>query len=423
MSSEIHRHDRHDLEMQSQHISFDSTKRFRRKATSRWYCMVTLLACQVFCGCQLPLRTDSDLPSPGTDSVNRIPRGQLSGAESLRNQHRIATAVSLMHAGKLPEAQEQLVSIIEANPSDSSAVELLAEVSFKSGDYRLQRASLKRLIDLQPGSATVANRAGKQLLDSVQSEAAQAVMGTTAISFAGSDNTGSEELSTHEVSELALAALERAVMLEPRNTLFAQDLFAVLIGLGENQKAEQVLQQALQKNPTDRILPMTAARLYESRNDWSSAVFYYDVALRNDPTNPVWRRQRAVCHFRQGAYEKARSDFSKALAGSPVKPQLSEHLAWAEAALETEAHGEAQRVLDLIVTRGEYRTADIEVLRGTCLLKQGNVQAASELVLKAQLNWPRHEGLWRLAREIKAIESGPPASDSAGMRDLAGMNS
>lgn len=105
-----------------------------------------------------------------------------------------------------------------------------------------------------------------------------------------------------------------------------------------------------------------------------------------------------------------------------MKPQLSEHLAWADAAMETGAHDEANRVLDLIVSRGSHRTADIEVLRGTCQLRQGNLSAAEDLVTMALVDWPRHAGLWRLARQIKAAESGKPLSRSTGVLDLAGMS-
>ena len=65
-------------------------------------------------------------------------------------------------------------------------------------------------------------------------------------------------------------------------------------------------------------------------------------------------------------------------------------------------------MLDLIVNEGELRTADIEVLRGTCLLKQGNFDAAAEVVLQAQLKWPKHAGLWQLSKQIKAAETGEP---------------
>jgi Tfp pilus assembly protein PilF len=387
-----------------------------------------LVTCQLLCGCQLPLRTDTEVaaPVPATASGNAHDRGALSSGDSHRNQQQIAAAISLMHAGRLEEARAKLVEILTVNSSDSSAVELLAEVSQKLGDYRLQRASLKRLIELQPGSAPVANRTGKLLLNSIQLESLPGSPETIDASrqsinlLQGEAET--ENLSADAASTLAIAALQSAVDLEPRNTLFAQDLFAALIDLGKNAQAERVLQEALQRNPRDRILPMVAARLYESHEDWSTAEFYYDVALRNDPTNPVWRRHRAVCHFRQGSFEKAQADFCRSLAGSPVKPQLSEHLAWAEAAMKTEDHGEAQRVLNLIVEQGEYRTADIEVLRGTCLLQQGDIPAAADIVLRAQLDWPRHAGLWRLAKEIKAAESGTPVRETKGALDLAGLS-
>lgn len=356
------------------------------------------------------------MPSPTSSNTRRPVSPFNSGGAGVESQtfdsrasrQRISHIASLMHAGKHETAREELVEVLAVNPSDASAVELLAEVSLKLNDHRLHRAALARLLTLQSQSAAIANRTGKRLLTSLRTEPE-------------ADRTDrADEFSDESTRELAITALQRAVELEPRNTLFAQDLFATLIESGRTDEAEQVLQKALQRNPRDRVLPMAAARLYESREDWSSAVFYYDVALRNDPANPVWRRQRAVCHFRQGAYEKARNDFARSLAGSPVKPQLSEHLAWAEAAIKTSDHEEAQRVLDLIVTEGELRTADIEVLRGTCLLKQGNVQAAAEIVLKAQLDWPRHPGLWKLAREIESTAT-VPATRTETALDLASL--
>lgn len=410
-------------------MSFRNRHRATANVPSPFYSAAIVLAvCQFLCGCQSPLRAK---PAAASTAVSTFDFGDSASAmvtNSDRSRHHVATAASLMHAGDLTAAQDRLIELLSADPTDSSAVELLAEVSQKLGDYRMQRASLKRLITLQPRSAAVANRCGKRLLDSVQMETSTVqshrVSGSRSrlsnqvtISEADSPNS----LSASTMNALAITALTNAVKLEPRNTLYAQDLFAVLIGQGMDEQAERVLHEALQRNPCDKVLPMTAARMYESREDWSSAVFYYDVALRNDPANPVWRRHRAVCHFRQGSFEKAQTDFSRALANSPVKPQLSEHLAWAEAALKTEDHKEASRVLDLIVNEGEFRTADLEVLRGTCLLKQGNVEAAAEIVLQAQLEWPKHAGLWRLAKQIKAAETGTPIIEADRSLDLASL--
>lgn len=374
--------------------------------------VVGLAVCQFVCGCQSPLATKLET-TPASGSA-AFPQHQAdSQLSSMHDQRQVAIAASLMHAGDLDGAREHLVGILATHPADTSAVELLAEVSQKLGDYRLQQAALKRLIALRADSAMVANRCGKKLLNSVRLRSAAA---DTSVGSGSFDQTSVDDART-----LAIASLKNAVALEPRNTLFAQDLFAALIDLGKSDQAEQVLHESLLQNPQDKVLPMTAARLYESKKDWSSAVFYYDVALRNDPSNPVWRRQRAVCHFRQGSFEKAQADFSRSLANSPVKPQLSEHLAWAEAALKTEDHKEASRVLDLIVTEGEFRTADLEVLRGSCLLKQGNVEAASEIVLQAQLEWPKHAGLWRLAKQIKEAELGTPIIDTDRSLDLASL--
>lgn len=368
--------------------------------------------CQFVCGCQSPLATK--LATTPVSRSAAIPQLEAdSRLSSMHDQRQVATAASLMHAGNLDAAQKHLVGILASHPADTSAVELLAEVSQKLGDYRLQQAALKRLIALRPDSAMVANRCGKKLLNSVRLRSADA---DTSAGLGSSDQRSADDTRTR-----AIASLKNAVALEPRNTLFAQDLFAALIDLGKSDQAEQVLHESLLQNPQDKVLPMTAARLYESKKDWSSAVFYYDIALRNDPSNPVWRRQRAVCHFRQGSFEKAQADFSRSLANSPVKPQLSEHLAWAEAALKTEDHKEASRVLDLIVTEGEFRTADLEVLRGSCLLKQGNVEAAAEVVLQAQLEWPKHAGLWRLAKQIKEAEMGTPIIETDRSLDLASL--
>lgn len=390
----------------------------------KWRLPAALLAVQTLAGCQLPVAENAGVRFPDAIHSELNAGAKRRAPDSSHHPQQVSRIISLIHAGKREEAREELIDILAVDPSNASAVELLADVSRDLNDHRLHRAALARLLTLQPKSAAALNRIGKRLLTSIQTQAPLPTSVRDA--FPASDRQSAHQsnedrgFSNDTSLELAVTALRQAVELEPRNTLFAQDLFAALIESGQTHDAELVLHEALQRNPRDRVLPMAAARLYESREDWSSAVFYYDVALRNDPANPVWRRHRAICHFRQGEYEKACADFSRSLAGSPVKPQLSEHLAWAEAALQTSDHDEAQRVLNLIVTEGELRTAEIEVLRGTCLLKQGHVQEAADIVLKAQIDWPRHAGLWKLARQVEAAAT-PHTTEAAGSLDLASL--
>jgi hypothetical protein len=80
--------------------------------TNSCHAVAVLVACQVLCGCQFPLRTDTEVAAPATVSGNAHDRGELSNSVSRKHQQQIATAISLMHAGRLEEAREQLVEIL-----------------------------------------------------------------------------------------------------------------------------------------------------------------------------------------------------------------------------------------------------------------------------------------------------------------------
>lgn len=390
-----------------------------RNHTTR--CSMALLAAGLLVsGCQT---IDSAAPALPDDSASvftdggRAPASELDSViRSGKTRRRLAEASQLIRHGDLSLARKQLVLLLKDEPSHTVAVEMLADVCRQTGDVRLEKASLIRLIRLQPRSAAIMNRAGKQLHLLARTSPTE----PAPVSSAQHPTLG-DEAERVDAQELALAALERATQLEPRNGQFLQDLFGALIDSGQDYQAGYVIRRALDQNPRDRILPMVAARFYEARDDQESAAFFYDLALTNDPANRVWRRQRGMCHFRRDDYISAREDLSAALHGTPVKPQLSEYLAWGEAALHAEELEEAQRVLELIVTDGEFRTPDIEMLRGLCSLRLGNIVQAELIVLKAQVDWPGHAGLRRLARQIE-LASIEPGEDVRIRHDLAGLN-
>ena len=201
--------------------------------------------------------------------------------------------------------------------------------------------------------------------------------------------------------EAGLQSLRQAVALESHNREFIQSLFGALIDLERRAEAETVLRQALKRNPRDAVLALTAARFYEAADDWGTALSYYDAALRNDPANRVWMRQRAVCHFRMGNLEAAAEDFDTALTGTPVTPQLAEYLMWSEACLNTGDYAAASRVLDRIVLTGNTRTAELEMLRSLCRLRLDSYSDAGKIIADAIVQWPKHAGLRRMAGQIE----------------------
>lgn len=114
-----------------------------------------------------------------------------------------------------------------------------------------------------------------------------------------------------------LLALERAVQLAPGNATYARELAAAYVSLHILPAAEIVLAGGMQRNARDPTLPLAMARLCETEERWAPAAAYFDVAVRNDPANPKWPRQRAHCLYRLG-------EFDRALAAGAMEPGLAD---------------------------------------------------------------------------------------------------
>lgn len=363
-------------------------------------------------GCQLPVvESVVTLRSSGNSGTAEPPAVSTSLTPSTPTS--VATdamfdrAIQLQTDGRLTDSRDTLIVLLKQTPDHFGAVELLGKVSHDLNDRLLYRASLQRLIQLRPDSGVVLHRAGVELLKLARISAVHASADTTSIS----QTTALGPTDPTDV-EAGLQALRDAVTREPGNRQFIQSLFSALVDLERRSEAEAVLREALRRNPRDAVLPLTAARFYEASNNWDTALSYYDTALRNDPANRVWKRQRAVCHFRMGNLAAAADDFSQALPGTPVGPQLAEHLMWSEACLQTEEYADAQRVLDRIVITGNLRTAELEMQRGLCRLQLEAYSEAGQIIAGALARWPRHAGLRRMAGRIEQAASRATADAS-----------
>jgi len=303
-------------------------------------------------------------------------------------------ALRLQEAGRHEEARTTLIRLLKRSPAHDRAVELLADVSRSLQDERMQQAALEQLMELRPQSAETQRRAGRELLELARRQSGRAIQTASA-------ENPSELQEVQPVEDLALRAMRRAVQLEPRNTETARELAAALVTFERHAEAEAVLAAAIERNPQDAALAMSAARLFESREHWAQALKCYDLALQSDPGNRLWRRQRGVCESRLGDYSAAAFDLRQALTRTPVRPQLAEYLLWADACLRTGEYREAEQILEDVVQEGGVRSADIELLRSLVRMRQGRSSEASEIVRRSISDWPDHPGLLKLAREIE----------------------
>ena len=361
--------------------------------------LIPVVLCVALCGCRLPSVTSAltRRDVAGVSSRSLLPDEFLRQGSTAATRVPVVDsddlfdhALKLREAGRQEEARDALIVLLSReNPDHFAATELLARLSQDLGDDVLQSAALRRLIQLRPDSAAIQHRAGTELLQLVRSRGPSLA------------DTNATDVET------ALQALRSAIAQEPHNREFVQSLFSTLISLERQTEAEAALKAGLRHNSRDPVLPLTAARFYEGRNDWTTALGYYDKALQNDPANRVWRRQRAVCHFRMGQFEQAAEDFAAALTGTPVAPQLSEHIMWSEACMKTGNYAAAGPVLDRIVLHGHLRTADLEVLRGLCRLNQAEYSEAGQIIADALAHWPKHKGLRRIAGQIEQAAAQP----------------
>lgn len=306
----------------------------------------------------------------------------------------------LLAAGREHEAKVILSVCLQESPQDMEAIELLAETAKLSGDWRLHHASLLQLALQFPNSGEIQHRTGLALLQSARLQRAE-TGGPRSVSTAPAR-------VVVESTRDGLRLLGRAVDLEPRRVEFALDFAGALVDQQQNSAAADVLATAMRRNPGDTSLPVSAARFYEGTGDWRRAIECYDAALLNSPEDLLCLRSRAMCHYRLGNFRQASDDFSLALRRSSVDGQFAEFISWGDACLNSGQLEKACGIFDRIAVNEEFRTADLDVLRGVCRLKLGESGEAEAIVRRALSSWPGHPELVQLAGQLSAFEALSP---------------
>ena len=201
--------------------------------------------------------------------------------------------------------------------------------------------------------------------------------------------------------------MQRAVEVDPRNTNLVHDLVGALAEQGRDLEAVSAIRRSLDINPTDSSLPIMAARMLEASDDWTSAIFYYDVALQNDPKNRMWHRHRGMCLYHLGNFDRASVDFEVALPGSPVSPQLTEHVAWAKSYMQQGKLERAGELLHRIVNDDGVRNSEIESLRVLCQSQMGHQIEALKILAQALRDWPNDVQLLEAEQFVHAQYKSP----------------
>jgi len=212
-----------------------------------------------------------------------------------------------------------LVSCGKTELSDTEYLQR-AKTHLQQGDSRAAVIELKNALQQNPGNAEARLLLGREHLESGNYPAAEKEL-QRAVKLG---------LATHEVVSLLARSLlyqqkfdevlevlagNQASMVDSNADLLALKAEAQL-GLGAQDKAEQLLHQATQLQPDSYIVLLGYAKLASSRGKLTEAVDYLNRALAANPAGLEALNMRGTAALEQQQFETALESFGKVLDSS-----------------------------------------------------------------------------------------------------------
>ncbi len=179
---------------------------------------------------------------------------------------------------------------------------------------------------------------------------------------------------------MALQALERAVLINPTLPESRTNLAGVYMRLGRVQDALVQYKMAVQQNPNDPLIHLNLGGAYASLNRNLEAITSYQEALTLDPNLSAAYRNMALVYTRQGRYMEALNQLEKAVRLDPDNPQVHGQLG--DVYLRT--HEARRAIIELnkaISLKRDYLEAYIEL--GQSYEELGQTSEAIEAYKKA----------------------------------------
>ena len=201
---------------------------------------------------------------------------------------RLQLAVVLIEAARTDEAQRILDSVDATESSDTA--------------YRHRSLIIVRM--LKDGQSGAALSAAQQLVETYPDVAG-------AFNLLGSIHRGAGDV------ELAMAAFDRALMIEPNNSVALSFRAQIDESRGDAAAAMNRYQAVLERDPDAGWAADALGQLAGRRGEHSGAAEYFRIAVDSDPSNANYRSNLAKAHYSSG-------DTAAALAVLADKPELSE---------------------------------------------------------------------------------------------------
>ena len=210
---------------------------------------------------------------------------------------RISLANLLLAGGRIDDAQAQANTVLAARPNNPDLHVLLSAIAFKRGDRDLSLTEMRRAIQLDPNRAALHDNLSFLLSADPSNAAATEEELKKAVALDAKSANPKILLMAFYVRNNRLPEAEQigwsAVAADPQNVAVREDLARVILRMGDQARAEQVLRQAshdLADNPQGvRLL----ADYYTSSGQFDKAKAEFASLAQKYPSNAALQKAYA----------------------------------------------------------------------------------------------------------------------------------
>ena len=122
--------------------------------------------------------------------------------------------------------------------------------------------------------------------------------------------------------QIAIEAFETAKVIQPDEPGTYKTLVFAYVLAGKSDMVESTLEQALERNPEDATLLLTAGNMFRDRGELDRAIEFLEKATSIDPRNSQIARSLADCYYDKGDKEGAIFAYKKAIRADPENLDL-----------------------------------------------------------------------------------------------------
>ena len=311
-------------------------------------------------------------------------------------------ALLRLQQGKFTAVQDLLQPVLDSNPDDTGALNIMANALLRDGKTEEGLTLLTRIVELQPDSPAAQVRLGAGLLMTGKDDAAVAHM-ETALTLDPEFQQADILLIMNQLRKKNFqGAIEAAQAFRRRNPGQVAPhnvLGKVYLASGQPDEARAAFEKALELEPGDPAANHSLAAMAIEAGDLAAARRYYSTILKHHENSLSALMQLAALDAREMREQDMVAHLEQAMASHP--DALQPRLMLARYYLRS---GQSDQVAPLFATLTDLQKQSPQVLQMQALAQlSGNQHAAAsytlEQLIAASPNTPSSHHLLAMAAE------------------------